>query len=568
MELPESTPSDDLIAALAEIESAEVQWLQISQGLRSRNAQTQDLQAGWLMAAFDYCLARRVHDASRKEPAFTPSMISGDRSYPVVLSSVPEVVLDFWDNVVDRSSGVGSQARLHHLLFERQHGNPGHHARAAAASYLAIGTGSAPRIERVNCLHWSYELSRSIGDNTNADVVREPFVVIAEESLAQVDPEPGVALHALEVLVNVFPDHSKLPGLLDQARKTYLTPWLADETIRLQQKLAKGDATRIASLQREQVQGYLDLAEQSTGLLRMANFEDAAKLATSLGIADLLRIATDGMQAMTIEDMEFQQTTIELSLPAEELERVVGVFVDKSNLAGGLLALATSEPPTGDIERNTTAAEQVAVAAPFVSLISKKHVGNDALTRYAAVDEDGRIDEKLAEQENLHMILGAEIVARSFEGLMVKFTPSPEELAQTIGALPHVSASVGISLAKALQAFHEARWEEAATVSMPKIETLARARLAAVDDLQFEVQRGQRRGQYPQLGTMLPILKQQLDSSWYRFLRTFLVSPFGPNFRNELAHGFVDNVSRRNAALTLLAALHLAFAPIPAADDH
>lgn len=568
MELPELNPSDDLISALAEIESTETHWLQISQKLRTRDAQVHDLQAGWLMAAFDYCLARRVRDASRKESAFTPAMISDIGSYPVVLSSVPEVVLDFWDSVAKRSSGTGSRARLHHLLFERRHGNPGDHARAAAAAYLNIGTSSLPRIERVNCLHWSHELSRSVGDNISADTVLEPLVAIAKESMAQVDPEPGVTLHALEVLVNEFPCQPQLPRLLDQARKRYLTPWLADETIRLQQKLAKGDATRIASLQREQVQGYLDLAGQSAGLLRMANFEDAAKLATSLGIADLLHVAIDGMQAMTIEDMEFKQTTIEFSLPAEVLERVVGVFVDKSTLAEGLLALATSEPPTGDVDRNMVAAEQVAVAAPFVNLISKKHVGNDALTRYTAANEDERIDEKLAEQENLHMTLGAEVTARSLEGLMARFTPSSEELAEIISAPPHVSTSVGVSLAKALQAFHETRWEEAATVSMPKIETLSRARLAAVGDLQFEVQRGQKRGQYPQLGAMLPKLKQQLDSSWYRFLRTFLVSPFGPNFRNELAHGFVDDVSRCNAALTLLTALHLALTPIPAADNH
>jgi hypothetical protein len=46
-------------------------------------------------------------------------------------------------------------------------------------------------------------------------------------------------------------------------------------------------------------------------------------------------------------------------------------------------------------------------------------------------------------------------------------------------------------------------------------------------------------------------------------LWTFLVSPFGPNLRNELLHGFTDEVMPAHAALTILAALRLALVPLP-----
>ena len=556
-------PSDALIVALADIESTATGWLAISQALKIRENEFKDLQAGWLMTAFDYVLARhRVHDSPRGGSAFVPSIGWDNGSYPLALPLVPDVVLELWSNVVDRSEGVGSQARLHHLLFERRNGNAGDHARAAAAAYLSIGFSDWPRIERVNCLHWSLELSRRLKDNDRADAVHAPLVTIAQESLSQKDPEPGVALHALEVLVNDVPDHALLPELLVQARAAYSTPWLADETIRLQQKLAKGNESQITALKREQVEGYLHAADQSAGMLRMANLEDAAKLATRFGIADLLRVATEGMQAMTIEDLEFQKTTIEFSMPLDAFESIIGYFVNQSTLAAGLLALVTADPPSGKIDGNTEAAAKAAEAAPFMTLLTKKHVGDDALTRYTAADEDEQLDEKLAEQENIHLIIGAQVVARSIEALMARFTPTRSELFEIIGASEHVSDGVSESLAQALLAFHNGDWEVAATLSMPKIETLARARLAASGDLQFEVQRGRTRGQYPQLGRMLVKLKKHLDGSWHRYLWTFLVSPFGRNYRNELAHGFVEQVGVYGSALTLIAALHLALAPV------
>jgi len=61
-----------------------------------------------------------------------------------------------------------------------------------------------------------------------------------------------------------------------------------------------------------------------------------------------------------------------------------------------------------------------------------------------------------------------------------------------------------------------------------------------------------------------------MDRSWDRFLSTFLVSPFGPNYRNELLHGYVDDATRIPAALTILIALRLALIPLsadPATED-
>ncbi|WP_431605634.1 DUF4209 domain-containing protein [Amycolatopsis melonis] len=49
-----------------------------------------------------------------------------------------------------------------------------------------------------------------------------------------------------------------------------------------------------------------------------------------------------------------------------------------------------------------------------------------------------------------------------------------------------------------------------------------------------------------------------MDESWGRYLSTLLAGPTGWNLRNELAHGFVDEVSAPMAALLIQAALYVA----------
>jgi Domain of unknown function (DUF4209) len=96
-------------------------------------------------------------------------------------------------------------------------------------------------------------------------------------------------------------------------------------------------------------------------------------------------------------------------------------------------------------------------------------------------------------------------------------------------------------------------------VASPRVETLIRNLVLALGLPVYRVQREKTPGQYPGLGVLLDgLAKAGLDSSWHRFLRTFLASPSGLNYRNELAHGFVDEVDRTYAALVLVAVLYLA----------
>ena len=568
MDLPAPDASDELIEHLARAGESAESWLDISAALREREHEAGDIQAGWLMTAFDYHLARRVGDERDRLP-FGDAMSGDGWRYPTPVAELPEEVVALWASAADRVQVAAPRARLHHLLFERGHGNKGEHGREAAAAYLALGTGTWSRLARANCLHWAVTLSKRVGDRQEAAKAYPTLVALAAESLAQESPEPGVALHALEVLAFEDTENAQLPGLLERAREAYRNdPWNTSHTIRIQEQVYKGDKAQREQLRRETVEAYHRHADQfPPGLMRMAFLEDAAKLANQHGLPDLAEKATAAMQEMSIDDLGLISATVEI--PTEIVDAQVAGCLEKDSLAQALEALAGYEPPTGDLDRNLQSTEQIAKQAPLSTLVATKHVGRDGLASYTASSDADRLDEQLAGVEVIGFGLGGEITARVLEGVLRRFGPSDEDIAALLQRQPHVSADIVQALARALLAFQAGRYEEAATVAMPRIESLVRALCQEKGVLRYRVQRDQRqgpstRGQYPQLGALLGEVKPWMDPSWYRYLWTFLVSPFGPNYRNELLHGYVDDVTRIAAALTILAALRLALIPLSA----
>jgi hypothetical protein len=571
MDLPEPEVSDDLVEYLDSRALASEGWQGIAAALLERERAMSDLQAGWLMTAFEYGLARRVRENRAGAAAFGEKF-SGERfSYPTPIGEVPEEVIDLWTSAAERVATPGPRARLHHLLFERGSGNKGTHGREAAAAYLALGVGTWPRLERVNCLHWARDLSMRVGDVSEAAKVIPALVALAIESLDQEKREPGVALHALEVLAYEDADNPDLPQLLERARGAYDThPYLTTQTIRIQEEVFKSDPARRAQLRRETVLAfYAHAMTFPPGALRMSFLENAATLAEQYGFADLSDQSVEAMQRMTLEDMDLKPFSATASIPTEIVDAHVASMLERPSFGDVLEALAAGEAPTGNVDRNRTATQQIAEQTPLASLMPTKHLGDDGLPRYMAASDEDRIDEQLARAEVIALGLAGRVTARILDEALAKFTPSHEEIVPRLQKLSHVSIPVARSIAVALLDFQAGRYEEAATVAMPRVESLARSLCQGKNVLRLRVQRYQKqgsstRGQYPQLGALLVLLRPWMDPSWDRFLWTFLVSPFGPQFRHNLLHGFTEEVTPAYAALTLLAALRLAIIAVAA----
>lgn len=564
MELPDALPNRDLMVTLQAAAEKAHRWSDISEALRRRESSTGDLQAGWLMTAFDYVLTHSLMGASGRpgRGAFTEANSLNGDCYPMPLARVPNEVRALWSETALATDSPLCLARLHHLLFEMREGNVGLHARAAISEYFKLGTGEFDRLDRVLFLYWARELSRRIKAHDDAKQVIKPLFRIAEDSLAQETPEPGVALPALQIVAEEDPGNAALPDLLCQARQTYDQPWLVERVIAIQEVVAQGDTDRKQQLRRELVQHAYDFAEGHEGMLRMVHMEHAARLARDKGFPDLLLKATSAMQAMTLDDLDLQKHAFTVPFPKEAADAYIASLVGRASLADALTTLTKNEPPTGDKDKNTAQAEHLKSVAVLGSLIPKVHLGDDALPRVKAVTDEDKEDERLAEVEEWRLIIGAEVTAQILSALLDQFYPTLEELSQILQSRPHVPPHAAQTISKALHAFGSEHFDEAAALAMPKIETLVRARLSMTGDLQYRIQKQQTPGQYPTLGSLLSDLRPKIDPSWHRFLRTFFVSRFGRNYRNELLHGFVAEVTRKDAALVLLGALYLALAPL------
>jgi hypothetical protein len=189
------------------------------------------------------------------------------------------------------------------------------------------------------------------------------------------------------------------------------------------------------------------------------------------------------------------------------------------------------------------------------------HLGADGMPRYRATSDEEREDERLARIELLQLSLRGPLVAEALSRVLDRFAPSEEQIRTMLIRSPYVSAPVAGAIARAIAHFQGGDFEASASVALPKIEALLRAFALGDQEPVFRVQQGRTRGQYEQLGSLLGRLKGRLDPSWHRFLYSFLVSPFGLNYRNEALHGFVDDFSQVAAALVILCALHLAQMP-------
>lgn len=577
MDLPAPDAPDDLIEYVEAAAGSAEDWYHVATALLERERATRDLQTGWLMTAFDYHLARRVGEerATKVEP-FGEKFSGSGGTYPTPLGHLPTEVAALWASVADRVTNPALVARLNHLLFEVGHGSKGDHLRAAAGAYLQLGSGAWSRLDRVNCLHWSIDLFKRLGDRDAAAEVVPPLVALAGESLLQDQREPGVALHAIEVLAFDDPANPDLPTLLERARAAYGDdPWLTGHTIQIQEQVFKSAAGIRDQLRRDSVVAFYDHAmKHPPGLLRMAFLEDAAKLAAQYGLSDLSDQAVQAMQQMTMADMDLKTFSAGVSIPRELIDNHVATFVDLPTFEAVLQRLAAQEAPTGNLDRNLATTTELAAQTPLASFIPTKHLTGDGLARYTATSDEDRLDEQLARVEGIALGMAGQVTAQILYESLAKFTPTIDGILPMVQVSPHVSAPVARSIAKGLVAFQTENWEEATTVVMPRIETLVRGLCDEKKVLRFRVQRDARqgpstRGQFPQLGALLGQLRPWLDASWYRFYWTFLVSPFGPNLRNELLHGYVDEVSPGHAALTILGALRLALVPVApgTADD-
>jgi hypothetical protein len=244
-----------------------------------------------------------------------------------------------------------------------------------------------------------------------------------------------------------------------------------------------------------------------------------------------------------------------VEIPMQRIEQFLQQFDSGLNWRDGLRQWFNTDPPTGLHADNERTARQVLGESILHLLMPTVIFGAHSLPERTVSDDAEKLEEETVRLELLHAGIQGNLLADALDRIRNQYgVPEQRELEIFIIDEHRCDARLARSLATGLRLFWGHEYDASAHLVVPKIEAAARALLLELDEPLYRVRLGQGgHGQFPGLGVLLdPLVMAGLDPEWERFLGTFLLSR-GQNYRNLLAHGFLHEVRRVDAALALRA---------------
>ncbi|MFE2300885.1 DUF4209 domain-containing protein [Streptomyces sp. NPDC059445] len=519
-----------------------------------------DLPIRAALWAFDYRISvERDNDRQRVvvEPRFHGA--SGETDPPKV-AAVAEEVVEVWHALTSKVTSPWGLARLQHLLFERRFGRAHEYAIAAAESYLAAATKWKIGLDRAGLLGVALRVARSVNSRDQADLIVSQMMGDAREELSGDDQRPGVFMRLMESILAERNPPSEVDGLLKDAFIVYTDPFIRDDILRLQ--IARvSDAEAKKGLWGKLVEVWNEAANHSQGIVRATHLKKALECAEDSQDRELIERAAANLQGLRKDDLGLATFTASTSIDDAEIERLLAPVDGAGNWQHALLGLyQIYGPATGDLTQNKDRVEQHAREFVLSGLLSKELLGGDGLPRYRPQSDEDRDAMALAEQESYNIQIFAPILAMALSRIADAYgIPSESELAEFFAQAPLTDEDLSHALARAFIRYWMGDAEGAAFTIIPRIETIVRNLVIAMDRGVYRIQRDQKPGQYPGLGYLLDILKVHgMDESWHRCALTVCANPAGGwNIRNEMAHGFIMNVGMPPAAVVLQLAVYL-----------
>ncbi|MFG2280338.1 DUF4209 domain-containing protein [Streptomyces asoensis] len=519
-----------------------------------------DLPVKAAIWAFDYRISvQRDNDRQRAvvEPRFRGA--SGETDPPKV-AAVAEEVVEVWHALASKVTSPWGLARLQHLLFERRFGRAHEYAIAAAKSYLAAAMNWEIGLDRAGLLGIALRVARSVNSRDQADLIVSQLMSDARQELSGDDRRPGVFMRLMESILAERNPPSGVDDLLKDAFTKYADPFIRDNVLRLQIARAS-DAEAKNQLWGKLVEVWNEAAKDSQGIVRAAHLKKALECAEGSQDRELVERAAANLQGLRKDDLGLATFTASTSIDDAEIERLLAPMGEAGNWQQALIDLyQIYGPATGDLTQNKARVEQHAREFVLSGLFSKELLGGDGLPRYRPQSDEDRDAMALAEQESYNIQIFAPILAMALSRIADTYgIPSESELADFFAQAPLTDEDLAHALARAFIRYWTGDAEGAAFTIIPRIETIVRNLVIAMDRGVYRIQRDQKPGQYPGLGYLLDILKVHgMDESWHRCVLTVCANPAGGwNIRNEVAHGFIPNIGIPPAAVVLQLAVYL-----------
>jgi hypothetical protein len=538
-----------MLAAVIDASALEADFeFQIADAVRSADVE-HDERTRALADAFQYYEGHNSGDRH-----FGPMIeFTGGTQVPPPLEDASGATLAVWEDTARLVTSPMASARLHDLLFEVRHGKVGDHATSAIRAYLARGAAGS-ELEQDRCLLRALELARKTANTDLAERVLTEMAAAVRRALAP-PAQHGTSGRLLEALAADRDAPAELDELLDAALTCGPDPDSAEHLLLLKRRRCSGDEPAV--IERRVVQLWFDAASRERGPVRVMHLERAAERARKYGHRDLLDEVTIELQKTTIEDHGLERFGMLAQLPPGAVEHLMAHFVDQPSTwleAASLIYMGG--PPSGDVDQNRAAAKQSAHNSISAS-IPKVKLGGDGLPRWTARTDDDMAESRLVDIETRAIGARAPLMAEVVLRLRTKLGPlRPESFDNSGQYQPHLTVGDLAAIGRALDHYGAHDWEASACIALPRVESLIRNLLLAAGNPIYRTQRASTPGQYPGLGALLASAQEVgLDESWCRFIRTFLSSGAGLNYRNEMSHGFVYQPGRAEAAMIFLCLL-------------
>lgn len=503
--------------------------------------------------AFTYTIVNPASSVEKGQSAFTPPVQPGEAT-------------SIWDAAASRCSSPTIRSTLNHLLFELGVGTRHEHARAAADAYVEIAEAALPlvpdrivqRLEHASAADWGHELYRRMGDVEGQTRAVIAILNVLEQELGGGLNEAGIIMPLLERLVKYSPTEPTLPALLDRTRSALKeNRWQLQRVIQLQQLLASDDPRRVNELRRDEVEVLIADAESASGIGAQIRLESAAQRAANLGLRDLEERASRMLQDLPRDELGLVPVGSTIEIPREEFVARKEGIATSSDVSELLARLAGDPPPSGDLTETNRRVEASSAEPSLLNSAVGGILDDDWLPTFSPRTVEEEQDAAMAFEEVPWMLALATAYSSGLAEALARLDPTEDDIVAAISALSVVE-STARTIARSLLAFGAGRYEEAASLALIRVESQVRGLAEQAGTLRYQTQQGARRGQYPQLGTLLDGLRNRLDPSWWRFLESFLVGPAGLNYRNRLFHGHVKDVDDRYSALSIVAVAYVA----------
>ena len=535
-----------------------------------------------LVAAVSYVL--RLNHGGAPGCELRPATVAGDVAWPPAISRVSADVVALWRDLADLTSHPAARARFSDLLFERRDGVGRDRAVAAGTAYIeAAQIRAEADLDVAAFLVRAWDLSRKVGAWTLLSQACSELIRRAEAEMTSGRGSPGCVLPMIAAVAarparkqltqapETIPEPSVVSQLLETAFDTFTDGYLASQ-IASMMRSRTDDTAALEEISRREVAAYLAEADASTGMAKQTHLQNAIKIARARGLTDMARRATAQLQAIPVKELGLKSSSWSIRMPRDQVERFLDAFVASPDWRDGLRFFLHTGCPSGDLGQLRDQERDLGKATVFTSLVTRTILGADGLPRWTAASAEDRQAVQLASLARIRAENQGRVLAEGLGRMVDRYgTPAESDLMIFLAANGQADESLALSLARAFRHYWSSDYEACVHVVVPKIEAAARALLRELDEGIYRLQAAKDPGKYPGLYVLIEELeKLALDESWAYFLRWLLLGPAGQNLRNEVAHGFVRDISPVYAALVLRAAALLItlVAPQPPSAAH